>query len=67
MWNWTLCLLYTLEEETFTGRKFHGFAFFLPIRKSLFREISQTEASAKVYSREIQESLVINDAASKNE
>ena len=40
-------------EETFAGRKFHGFAFFWTIRECLFHEIFQTEASAKVYSREI--------------
>ena len=31
-----LMAYYTLEEESFTGRKFCGFAFFWPIRKSLF-------------------------------
>ena len=53
-------------EETFAGRNFRGFAVFWPIRESLFREIFRTEASAKVYSREIQESRIIYDVASKN-
>ena len=58
----------TLKEETFAGRKFHGFVFFFwQIRESLFRKIFQTEASAKVYSRKIRESRVIYDVDSKND
>ena len=56
-----------LKEETFAGRKFRSFAVFWPSHESLFREIFRTEASAKVYSREIQESRVIHDVASKND
>ena len=58
-------VLPTLKEETFAGRKFRDFAGFWPICESLFRKIFRTEASAKVYSREIRESRVIYDEASK--
>ena len=57
----------TLKEETFAVRKFRGFVAFWPIPESLFREISRTEASTKVYFREIRESRVIYDTTSKNE
>ena len=57
----------TLKKETFAGRKFPDFAFFCPIRASLFRKIFQTEASSKVYSREIREHRVIYDIVSKND
>ena len=56
-----------LEEETFAGKKFRGFAVIWPIRECLFREIFQTETSAKVYSREIREMRVIYEVASKND
>ena len=53
--------------RNFRGRKFCSFVIFWPIRKSLFRKMFRTETSAKVYSREIQESRIIYDAASKND
>ena len=56
----------TLKEETFAGGKFRGFAVFWPIRESLFREFFRTEASTKVYSREIRENRIIYDVDSKN-
>ena len=46
----------------FKARNFRGFADFWQIR-----EIFRTEASARVYSREIRESWVIYDAISKND
>ena len=51
--------LNTLKEETFSGRNFHVFAVFGLFRESFFREIFQTVASGKVYSREIRERWVI--------
>ena len=54
-------LKHTLKEETFAGRKFRGFAVFWPICESLFREIFQNAAYAKVYSHKIRESRVIYD------
>ena len=40
----------TLEEETFAGRKFH---VFLANSRKFIPQNFRTEASAKVYSREI--------------
>ena len=60
-----MVVTHILQQETYAGRKFRAFADFWPIRESLFREIFRTEASVKVYSREIRESRVIYDEASK--